>query len=570
MAKEKEGARRPRTGEARFAAYLDEIAAVLGRANRAAAARAYCTGLLLPGERKSIEPMAARIAPDRVQAAHQSLHHVVAQAEWDDAAVLRAVRERVLPAIERHGPVRYWIVDDTAFPKQGTHSVGVARQYCGQLGKQENCQVAVSLSVANDQASLPIAWRLYLPEAWAEDPARRAKAGVPEAIGFQTKTAIALGQMRRALEDGVPGGVVLADAGYGDEADFRVGVDARGRRYVLGIRSATTVWPPGDAPLPPAPWSGRGRPPTRLRRDPEHRPVSVKDLALGLPSKAWRRVTWREGSQAELSWTLALSDRIKQRRTSARPGAAGGVAVFLRFVRVPAKSDNRPATGSGSPPPRPRGSAGRQRGSPKTSAPASCTRRRRAPRASRPSRAASSAAHKVTSENRPSSNGVVRWIARSDHCRWVSNPRWRRASWKVGSTAQRIAYHVRICNADCSGSGQTNTCVSARPVGSLVSTQRTGMVLPCALHNAVLVATSTARSARPSFVRHPGMVMRAHLVALRTARVRGASWRVPTTRDLPFWPCLRGRGGLKKRASMRQRTTHTTRSRSVQNISRLA
>src|SRR3712207_9125922 len=142
--------------------------------------------------------MAARLAPERVQAAHQSLHHLVARAEWDDAALLRAVRERVLPAIERHGPVRYWIVDDTGFPKQGRHSVGVARQDCGQLGKRENCQVAVSLPVANDRASLPIAWRLYLPEAWAEDPARRAKAGVPV-------------------------GLVLGDAGYGGGCDFRGG-----------------------------------------------------------------------------------------------------------------------------------------------------------------------------------------------------------------------------------------------------------------------------------------------------------------------------------------------------------
>src|SRR5918992_3616584 len=168
--------------------------------------------------------MAARIEPGRVQARHQSLHHVVAKAAWDDAAVLAAVRERVLPAIERHGPVRYWIVDDTAFPKRGTHSVGVARQYCGQLGKQDNCQVAVSLSVANDHASLPIAWRLYLPEAWTEDPARRTKAGVPEEIGFATKTAIALGQLRQARDEGVPAGIVLGDAGYGDETDFRVGV----------------------------------------------------------------------------------------------------------------------------------------------------------------------------------------------------------------------------------------------------------------------------------------------------------------------------------------------------------
>src|SRR5215211_14032 len=310
--------RRPGTGEARFAAYLEAIAAVLGDVRRAASARAYCTGLLLPGERKSVEPMAARIEPGRVQARHQSMRHVVAKAAWGDAAVLRAVRGLVLPAIERHGPVRYWIVDDTAFPKQGRHSVGVARQYCGQLGKQDNCQVAVSLSVANDQASLPVAYRLYLPEGWAGGAERRAKAGVPEAIGFETKTAIALGQLRQAREEGVPRGIVLGDAGCGDECDFRAGVSALDLRYVLGIRSATTVWPPGEAPLPPAPWSGRGRPPTRLRRDPEHRPVSVKDLARGLPRQAWRTVTWREGSRAELCSRFAARRVRPAHRDTAR------------------------------------------------------------------------------------------------------------------------------------------------------------------------------------------------------------------------------------------------------------
>jgi SRSO17 transposase len=300
--------RRPRKGEERFAAYLDAIVAMLGHASRAAAARGYCTGLLLPGERKSVEPMAARIAPGRVQAAHQSLHHVVAKAEWDDAAVLRAVREQVLAAIERHGPVRHWIIDDTGFPKKGRHSVGVTRQYCGALGKQDNCQVAVSLSVANDHASLPIAYRLYLPEVWAADPARRAKAGVPEEIAFATKPAIALEQIRQARADGVPVGIVLADAGYGDETDFRVGVSDLDLRYVLGVRSATSVWPPGMAPLPPAPWSGRGRPPSRRRRSPEHQPVAVKHLAQSLPKKAWRAVTWREGSRA------ALTSRFAARR----------------------------------------------------------------------------------------------------------------------------------------------------------------------------------------------------------------------------------------------------------------
>ena len=306
-----------RAGKRRFAAYLEAITAVLGHASRVEPARAYCTGLLLPGERKSVEPMAARLEPGRVQAAHQSLHHVVAKAEWDDAAVLGAVRERVLPAMERHGPVAHWIVDDTAFPKQGKHSVGVARQYCGQLGKQDSCQVAVSLPVANDHASLPVAYRLYLPEAWAEDPARRAKAGVPEAVAFETKTAIALGQIGRALADGVPEGVVLGDAGYGDETDFRTGVSDLGLRYVLGVRPATTVWPRDTGPLPPAPWSGRGRPPTRLRRDSEHQPVSVEALALDQPASAWRTVTWREGSRATLfSRFAALRVRPAHRDTT--------------------------------------------------------------------------------------------------------------------------------------------------------------------------------------------------------------------------------------------------------------
>src|SRR5438309_645353 len=302
---DQEGARQPLTGEARLEAYLDAIVGGLGHASRAASARAYCTGQLLPGERKSIEPMAARLDPGHVQAKHQSLHHVVAQADWDDAAMLAAVRAQVLPAIERPRPVRNWIVDDSGFPKQGKHSVGVARQYCGQLGKPDNCQVAVSLSVANDHASLPIAYQLFLPEVWANDPARRAKAGVPATIRFETKTAIALGQLRQALAAGVPVGLLLGDAAYGDETDFRVGVTDLGLRYVLGVRPGTSVWAPGTEPLPPAPWSGRGRRPTRLRRDAQNQPVTLKALASSLAAHAWRTVTWREGSQGKLSSRFA-------------------------------------------------------------------------------------------------------------------------------------------------------------------------------------------------------------------------------------------------------------------------
>ena len=141
--------------EERFGDYIERLGEVLGHADRRGPLRAYATGLLLPGERKSVEPMAARVEPFRVGAAHQSLHHFVAKAAWDDDALLTAVGSYVLPAIEERGPIRAWIVDDTGLPKKGKLSVGVARQYCGQLGKRENCQVAVTLSVANEAAGLP-------------------------------------------------------------------------------------------------------------------------------------------------------------------------------------------------------------------------------------------------------------------------------------------------------------------------------------------------------------------------------------------------------------------------------
>jgi SRSO17 transposase len=291
--------------ESRFAAYVEALGAALGHADRVAPLRSYCAGLLLPGERKSIEPMAARVEPGRVQAAHQSLHHLIAKADWSDEALLAVVRSHVLPAIERHGPIQAWIVDDTGFPKKGTHSVGVARQYCGQLGKQDNCQVAVSLSVANEHASLPIAYRLYLPQAWAEDRARRGKAGVPDKLRFATKPQIALEQIRTAQADGIPPGVVLADAGYGVDTAFRDGITALGLAYVVGIQSSASLWPPGQAPLPVKPWSGRGRPPTRVGRSAEHKPVSARDLAAGLPRNAWRRVTWRQGTNAPLASRFA-------------------------------------------------------------------------------------------------------------------------------------------------------------------------------------------------------------------------------------------------------------------------
>ncbi len=202
--------------------------------------------------------MAARVQPGPVQAAHQSLHHFVAKSEWSDDIVLAAVRTRVLPVIERRGPIRALIIDDTGMPKKGKHSVGVARQYCGELGKQDNCQVAVSLSAANDHASLPLAYRLYLPHEWAADPARRAETGVPDDVVFQTKPQIALGQLRAALAAGIEAEVALADAGYGTDTDFRDGITEIGLAYVVGIQSSTSLWPPGVEPLLQSNGAGAG------------------------------------------------------------------------------------------------------------------------------------------------------------------------------------------------------------------------------------------------------------------------------------------------------------------------
>src|SRR5215216_4110610 len=220
----------------RFAAYVEALAAVIGHADRAEPLRDYCRGLLLPGERKSVEPIAAVTAPARVSAKHQSLLHFVANAPWSNERVLSRIQELILPIIEGSGAIEAWIIDDTGFSKKGRHSVGVARQYCGQLGKRDNCQVAVTLSIANEAASLPIAYRLYLPESWVNDPARRAMAGVPEEVVFRTKPEIALEQIGRAVADGVPRGVVVTDAGYGNDTGFRDGVTALELPYVAGIQ----------------------------------------------------------------------------------------------------------------------------------------------------------------------------------------------------------------------------------------------------------------------------------------------------------------------------------------------
>jgi SRSO17 transposase len=284
-----------------FERYLAHLGEGLGHADRQAGLRGYCTGLMAPLKRKSVEPMAAHLAPSATRSRHQSLHHFVADSAWSDEQMLLRVAQWVVPAMD-FSDGGWWIVDDTGFPKQGQHSVGVARQYCGMLGKQDNCQVAVSVTLACQAGSLPVAWQLYLPQEWAEDMPRRKKAGVPQDVAFATKAAIALAQIERLMEQGAPRHCVLADAGYGVDTAFRERLSGLGLPYVVGVTGQVTVWPPGHAPLPPESYSGRGNVPTRQRLgEAKHqRPLAVKELAFELAPSQWQTLEWREGTNFTL------------------------------------------------------------------------------------------------------------------------------------------------------------------------------------------------------------------------------------------------------------------------------
>lgn len=281
--------------ESRFDAYCAELVKALTHADRSQPARWYLKGLMLPGSRKSVEPMAARVHPENVRSAHQSMHHLVAHADWSDEALLSTVSRLVLPALTRGGKACSWIIDDTGFPKKGTRSVGVARQYCGQVGKTDNCRVAVSLSLGTQAGSLPLSYRLYLPHEWTDDPERCLAAGVPETIAFATKNEIARTQIEAALKAGIPRGTVLGDAAYGDDTALRDWLSAQNLIYALGVRTGTTVWWGEHQPVT-APVAGkRGKTKTHLTRDAHHQPISVLDLAKELAPQRFRNVTWRQG-----------------------------------------------------------------------------------------------------------------------------------------------------------------------------------------------------------------------------------------------------------------------------------
>src|SRR5215218_10517967 len=311
----------------RFAAYVQGLWSVLGHPDRNGPLRDYCTGLILPGERKSVEPMAARTDPARTAAQHQSLLHFVGVATWADENVLAKVREMVLPAIEKDGAIEAWIIDDTSFPKQGKHSVGVQHQYCGQLGKKANCQVAVTVHYVSPEGHFPAALRLYLPKSWTNSPKRLDAAGVPPPYRReQTKGQIALELLDQVRAEGVlPGDVVLTDAGYGASHDFREGLEQRGLYYIAGVTSEMVVFTEEPRWVAPAPATG-GRPQSNPHlADDSPRPVSLKSLADRLPR---RKVTWREGTKGKLSAKFAWV-RAWPAQDWARGGCAFAEAIWL-------------------------------------------------------------------------------------------------------------------------------------------------------------------------------------------------------------------------------------------------
>lgn len=275
----------------RLKGFFDRIGGVLGNKRRRESFATYALGLLGDGERKSIEPIAARACsdPKQVDALHQRLLHFSVDAPWSDQDVRREAADYVLEAMTDREPIESWIIDDTGFLKQGKHSVGVQRQYTGSAGKVANCQVGVSLSVATLTEHAPIDFELYLPESWANDPARRAEARIPEHVQFQTKPRLALGMIQRALKAGVPKGVVLADSAYGTVREFRSGVREMGLHYAVGVDPKTTVWL------------------LDKRDNPRGDPIGVRELAKDIHKRGgFRRCTWRQGTKEDLAARFAL------------------------------------------------------------------------------------------------------------------------------------------------------------------------------------------------------------------------------------------------------------------------
>ncbi len=275
-----------RAAEKRLHEYLDEIGVILGNERRRASFATYVFGILGDGDRKSVEPIAARACadPEKIDAVHQRLLHFLVDSNWRDRDVRRAAADHIITALEEEEPIEAWVIDDTGFLKQGKHSVGVQRQYTGSAGKTTNCQIGVSLVVATNSEQAPIDFELYLPRSWADDPIRRKEARIPDDVPFRTKHELALEMIRRAIEDDWPRGPVLADAAYGDSSEFRKEIRSLNLDYAVAISAKTKVW--------------RADKIGRRYRDS----IAVSDLAAELAEDpgGFRKITWREGTKTPL------------------------------------------------------------------------------------------------------------------------------------------------------------------------------------------------------------------------------------------------------------------------------
>ena len=313
--------------ERRLTSFLDDFLPLLGRSERRHWAELYVRGMLLDGERKSIEPMASRLPGADVQA----LRQFVNQSPWEWAPVQEAL---TIQMMDRLLPEAVLILDETSFPKQGTHSVGVARQYCGALGKTANCQVAVSLHLGTDTGCVPLVWNLYLPEAWTNDPARRTEAGIPPTIRYRTKTDLALDAIDVALARGVGRRVVLADSAYGNSFDFRAALTARDLPYCVQVEPTTKAWIAPPAPSTPPAYQGQGRPRRRPPRNELPIPQDFTALAQALPAMAWHSVTWRPGSKGPLRSRFArIPVWLAHRWTTTRTVPTSSVELLIEWPR---------------------------------------------------------------------------------------------------------------------------------------------------------------------------------------------------------------------------------------------
>src|SRR5579871_277102 len=291
--------------EKRLGLWLGTVFGGLGRRERVEALGNYLRGLLLEGERKTVDPIARRLVSDESEreAMRQRLQQALTVSQWDEKLVF----ERIALQAEAHLPgIDAWVLDDTGFPKKGFKSVGVKRQYSGTMGRIDNCQVAASLHLASEQGGVCIGMQLYLPIDWAEDDKRRDKTGIPAEVGFEEKWRIGVRMIDRALEWGLEKQVVVGDAAYGDCKEFRDALEDRGLHYIVGMTGTAVVWPPGVMPLPPPPKTKKkGHPPTRWRDPKKGAAVAMTDLAASLPASNWRKVTWRAGSRGPQSSRFA-------------------------------------------------------------------------------------------------------------------------------------------------------------------------------------------------------------------------------------------------------------------------